>query len=70
MQYDYRLESLSAIFAEHADRADKCQEDLVKQYREDYPHTPLPDHFKDGFNIARALSVMACELEKLKNKTN
>lgn len=66
MGYDYRLEELSSIFAEHAKIADKARKEQIEQYMENYPGSPLPEHFLEDFNIAKALAVIAAELTWLK----
>jgi len=67
-EYDYNLESLSAIFTDQAERAEKMQQELIEKYKENYPDSPLPEHFEDSFNVARALSVISSELVLLKQK--
>lgn len=63
---DYSIENLGAIFAKHADIADDEHEKMIKQYIQQYSDNPLPKHLKENFNIARALSVMASEIDRLK----
>jgi hypothetical protein len=59
MEYDYTIEALSLTFSKHADKADlQFQEDKNKY---DWAKEPGA-----GFNVARALSVMCCEIERLK----
>ena len=64
---DYRIENLGHTFGKHAEMADQLHEDDVARYLANYPDSPMPEHFKNSFNISRALSVMACEIEKLKH---
>jgi hypothetical protein len=67
MQGDYRLESLASIFAKQADDSDLCNEAYKERQLLLYPDVPLPKYMEYPFNIARALSVMACEIERLKH---
>ena len=64
---DYRIESLGSTFARHADELDNQLKIDIEKYKENYPDSELPVHFQNPFSIARALSVMACEIEKLKH---
>ena len=66
MEHDYRIEALSATFAQHADLADQHQKFVNKMYAEQNPDQELPEHMGNPFNAARAFSVMAAEIEKLK----
>lgn len=65
--HEYRIESLGNIFAKHAEEADKNNEIHLEKYKENYPDSPIPEHMKNPFNVAKAFSVMACEIERLKN---
>lgn len=67
---DYRLESLSGTFLKHAEKGDENHRMQVENLKNNFPDQELPDHMKNPFNIARALSVMAAELEKLKIRCN
>lgn len=66
MKYDYRLETLASTFSDHAEMIETHQEQINKMYTEQNPGQELPEHMKNPFNIAKALSVMAEELNKLK----
>jgi hypothetical protein len=66
MEHDYRIDSLASTFAEHAEMAIKHQENINRIFIENNPGQELPDHMSNPFNIAKALSVMASEIEKLK----
>lgn len=66
MEHDYRLETLASTFGTHADMADAHQEFINKSFAEQNPGQELPEHMKNPFNVAKALSVMAAEIEKLK----
>ena len=62
----YLLEDLASTFAKHADELEKKQKQMRKQYKKDHDGQDLPDYMKDPFNLSRALSVMAQEIENLK----
>ena len=65
---EYRIEKLGEVFEKHADRAEAQFKEDVRKFKENYPDSELPDHFKKPhFNIAKALSVMAEEIAKLKS---
>jgi len=64
---DYKIEGLSGIFADHAIKAEENDKLLLQQFLEQNPGSPIPDHFIDPFNIAKALSIMAFEINRLKN---
>ena len=63
---DYSLENLISIFKKHANQSDKNQQEIIRYYKENFPDSELPEYMKDNFNISYALSVMCCEIEKLK----
>jgi hypothetical protein len=63
---DYRIECLGSVFKEHADRGDKRLEEMRMIFQEEHPTSEMPKHYEDDFNLARALSVMVCEIERLK----
>ncbi len=65
----YTLENLIKTFAEHAKEADKQQKIFVKNFKENFPEAPLPDHLKEDFNIAQALVTITKEIKKLQNKS-
>jgi len=60
MEKDYSIESLCNIFAEHAQISDEQAE----QFKLQFPDQEDPSR---GFNLARALCFMACELHRLKS---
>jgi hypothetical protein len=64
---DYRIESLAEIFLNHAR---ECEIDIEKQIvccQHYHPNDPLPEYMIDRFNLAKALSVMANEIARIKN---
>ena len=63
---DYRIESLGGLFSEHADKSDKSREERLMLFQEENPTSELPEHYKNEFNLPRALSVMAYEIDRLK----
>lgn len=66
MDHDYRLEALVSIFDTHANQSEKNSLDAESSFRIKYPDCPVPEHMVNPFNLARALSVMAYELQRLK----
>jgi len=66
MEHDYRIENLASTFDKHAQKIDKLNEEMLRNLLENYPSSEIPSHMNDPFNIARALSVMACEIDRLK----
>jgi len=66
-EYDYRIEALSATFCKHAEEADRIRKEHIRNFKDKFPGEKIPDYSLDNFNICRALSVMACEIEKLKS---
>ncbi len=65
---DYRIEALISLFSKHADLSDEQHKEHVKQYKENFPNQKLPKHMQKTFNLPRALSAMAYEIVKLKQK--
>ena len=65
---DYSLESICAIFAQHAVQYDNDLVGVIASFKERFPEEELPKHLSDNFNIARAMGVIAEEVVKLKNK--
>ena len=67
-EHDYTIAALSSTFARHSDTAQKQAEKQLAEFKEVYVDSPLPEHLEENFNIARALSVICCEIEKLQHK--
>jgi hypothetical protein len=67
-EHDYRIEELSSTFLKHALLCEENDKRMLQQFRENYPDSPIPQHMLNPFNIAKALSVMSSEIEKLKIK--
>lgn len=65
---DYSIDKLPAIFATHARIANNIQQEQMKNFVENCPGQPIPDHMKDPFNIALALSIMAQAIKDLQAK--
>ena len=63
---DYRIETLSATFSKHAEKADENHQESIKNHNEAFPESDLPEWMEDPFNLSRALSVMAEEIARLK----
>lgn len=62
MEHDYRLELLAKVFSKHADKTDEEWEKHQVKY--DLDDEELETIL--SFNLSRALSVMAEEIQKLK----
>lgn len=66
---DYSIDKLPAIFANHARIANNINQQQIQNYREISEGAPLPDHLKNPFNLALALSIMAQEINDLRSKS-
>lgn len=66
----YLIEDLPAIFGKHADEADWNHQQSIKNHREAFPDSELPEWMSYEFNISRALAVMAAEIDRLKTICN
>lgn len=66
--YSYTLDELITVFSEHAPKAEKTHQELISAFKKNYPDEPLPDHFKDDFNLSRALLTFAIEINELKEE--
>jgi len=66
MDERYLIENLTEIFDKHAKDAQAHHKKKVKDYEENFPNSEYPEWNKDYFNISRALSVMAKEINDLK----
>ena len=65
---DYSIESLSAIFANHARSQNNNYQKDLEEYRNNNPGQPLPEHLKDSFNLCLALCIMCKEIKALHDK--
>ena len=63
----YELDELIKTFTKHAEMHDKSNKENIRNFKENYPDAELPAHFKDEFNVSRALSSMCQEIERLKS---
>jgi hypothetical protein len=63
---DYRIETLQSIFEEHSLLNEKNRKDSILRFKLNFPNDPLPVHYDDDFNISKAFSVMAKEINELK----
>lgn len=63
---DYRIETLSRTFLNHAEKAERKHEESVMNHRDAFPDSEIPEWMDDPFNLSRALSVMAAEIARLK----
>lgn len=69
MEQDYRIETLVSTFLTHACHAEEIRKKMAEKYKEDFPDSELPPHFKDDvFNLSTALSAMCAEIVILKEK--
>jgi len=68
MEHDYSVEKLCNVFSEHAEMADRHQKFVNEVFVEQNPGQEIPVHMGNPFNIAKALSVMADEIAKLKEQ--
>jgi hypothetical protein len=68
MEYDYKIEGLSAIFAMDAEMNKAHLEQCKKIFKDQNPDQNLPEHMANPFNVATALSVMADEIVQLKKR--
>lgn len=65
---DYRVSNLTSLFLSHAEEIEKDRIEAINDHEEDCePHEDLPEYLSDDFNIAKALSVICWEIERLKN---
>lgn len=62
MEHDYTIEGLYLKFCNDAEEYDKW----VKEDKVNHPPDPESPEI-EKFNISRALSVMCCEIERLKH---
>ena len=67
MDKNYTVEALGYTFFKHAEQYDEALKEDIRKFKENFPDSELPEHMKTGFNVARALSTMACEIEKIKH---
>jgi hypothetical protein len=63
---DYRIENLSSIFDSQADKSDDARHQILEKYKEKYPTERIPEYLTEDFILARALAVMAREIQELK----
>ncbi len=69
MKYDYRIQALASELSKHADQFDAKVEAHEKDWKERCPDRPAPVPC-NSFNLCRALSVMALEIERLMHKVD
>lgn len=62
----YELKDLIEKFKQHAEQADKNQEEWKKSWEDNNPNEPIPDHYTDDFNLPKALASICQEIEELK----
>lgn len=64
----YTIEFLIEKFAEHTIKAKEINEECIKNFKEENPDQPLPDHMLDDFSITEALHCMCREILNLRRK--
>ena len=64
----YGIEKLVQTFLYHGRRSEIENKRIIAEFLENYPDEPLPDHFKEKFNIAFALASICSQLLKLKRE--
>ncbi len=67
---DYTIEFLQKTFLTHAEMSDEHRRFSIEQFKQHYPDQELPNHFKDEFNLSRALFSMCEEIRFLKLLVN
>ncbi len=67
---EYSLENLGITFFKHSRRAEKNLEMDIEKYMQNYPNSPLPEHYKDAFDLSKALGILTNEILDLKEKMN
>jgi hypothetical protein len=67
MEQDYRLESLTSTFIVHSEDIERDRIRVKNQIEESDPDDDEFNAWLEDFNIAKALSVMCWEIERLKN---
>jgi hypothetical protein len=64
---DYSLEFLVKTFSEHEVRSRENQKEQFKNFMENNPGAPVPDHMIDDFNLPKALLSICNEILALKS---
>jgi hypothetical protein len=67
---DYTVENLVNIFFDHAKMSEDHVAKLKEEFIKNFPDQPIPGHLDEGFNLAKALSVLCSEIAKLKIRCN
>ena len=66
----YTIEDLEKTFKAHAVLAEKNNKRIIKEFQENNPGKPLPEHYTDDFNIAMALSTICGAILELKKRNS
>lgn len=61
----YTLKFLVETFSRHAIEAEKGKKKFIKEFKENYPDEPLPEHVKDDFNLPEALACICMEIMRI-----
>lgn len=62
----YKLDWLIDKFLDHAEKHKKSNKRLISEFIENNPNEPLPDYFKDDFNLCTALATICSEIVQIK----
>lgn len=65
----YKLEDLILKFSEHHNLWSESQKEMISNHVENFPDSPLPEHFKDDFSLPKALECICAEIINLKYPT-
>ena len=68
MKNRYSLDELEKAFTQHAIIANKNNEELITQWRENSPGEPLPEYFKDDLSLPLALLSIISEIKALRHE--
>jgi len=67
MTQDYTLSGLALTFGEHAKMSESHRNFAIEEFKKNFPDQEVPTSLTYDFNISKALSVMAAEIEKIKH---
>jgi len=59
---EYSMEFLIKKLAEHAIKAEENRAQWIRDFKQNYPEEPIPDHFKEDFNLPAALASICREI--------
>jgi len=64
------MEALEITFRDHAVRIETENKVQIQMYKERYPNSEIPEHFKETFNLSMALAHMARQIDILTVRLN